>query len=98
MDAVDLGDARLDKRAVSLLSTLGNRPQLSIPAACKGRAELKAAYGIFDHEKVTFDKVLQPPIERTRQWTARARVKTQPRSGDRRKRVSFRFLVLRHSC
>ena len=43
MDAVDLGDARLDKRAASLLSTLGNRPNLSIPAACQGRAEMKAA-------------------------------------------------------
>ena len=37
------GDKRLDARAVTLLSDLGNRPNLSIPAACGGRAERKAA-------------------------------------------------------
>jgi hypothetical protein len=70
MDVVHLGDKRLDKRAASLLSTLGSRPNLSIPAACKGRAEIKAAYGFFDNEKVTFDKVLQPHSECTRQRMA----------------------------
>jgi hypothetical protein len=65
MDGVDLGDERLDTRAVSLLSTLGNRPNLSIPAACKGRAEIKAAYGFFNNEKVTFDAVLKPHLEST---------------------------------
>jgi hypothetical protein len=74
MDGVDLGDRRLDKRAVSLLSTLGKRPNLSIPAACQGRAEIKAAYGFFHHEKVTFEKVLQPHIERTRQRMAEQKV------------------------
>src|SRR5206468_1952001 len=42
MATVDLGDERLDERAVMLLSALGNRPDLSIPAACRGRAEIKA--------------------------------------------------------
>lgn len=74
MAGVDLGDARLNKRAASLLSTLGNRPNLSIPAACKGRAEMKAAYGFFDHENVTFAKVLQPHLERTRQRIAEQKV------------------------
>lgn len=74
MAGVDLGDARLDKRAATLLSTLGNRPNLSIPAACNGRAEMKAAYGFFDHEKVTFAKVLEPHIECTRQRMAEHQV------------------------
>jgi hypothetical protein len=39
----DLGDQRLDDRLVTLWSALGNRPHLSIPAACGGRAETKAA-------------------------------------------------------
>src|SRR6266849_3882513 len=60
MAAVDLGDERLDARVVTVLSALGNRPNLSIRAACAGRAEMKAAYRFFDTVQVTFDKVLQP--------------------------------------
>lgn len=62
---VELGDERLDTRAVTLLSALGNRPNLSIPAACGGRAEMEAAYRFFDNDKVTFDKVIEPHIART---------------------------------
>src|ERR1700716_1937259 len=62
---VDLGDERLDARAEILLSALGSRPNLSIPAACGGRAEMKAAYRFFDNEKVTFAKVIEPHVART---------------------------------
>jgi hypothetical protein len=60
------GDERLDRRAELLVSRLGTRPNLSIPAACKGKAEIKAAYAFFDNKKVTFDKVLAPHKECTR--------------------------------
>jgi len=66
MAAVRLGDQRLNARAVSLLSALGQRPNLSIPAACQGRAELKAAYRFFDNDKVTYQAVLEPHIACTR--------------------------------
>ena len=62
-----LGDSRLDDRLAMILSDLGNRPNLSIPAACGGRAEMEAAYRFFDNDKVTFEKVLEPHIARTRQ-------------------------------
>ena len=52
---VDFGDTRLDDRFAILLSTLGSRPNLRIPAACRGRAGIKAAYRFFDNEKVTFE-------------------------------------------
>ena len=65
--SVDLGDQRLDARAAILLSALGNRPNLSIPAACGGRAEMQAAYRFFDNEKVTFERVLAPHVDRTLQ-------------------------------
>ena len=39
MQTVNLGDERLNKRLVSLLDTLGNHPQNSIPVACGGWAE-----------------------------------------------------------
>jgi len=67
MTAANLGDNRLDDRLAMILSELGNRPNLSIPAACGGRAEMKAAYRFFDNDKVTFAKVLEPHRARTRQ-------------------------------
>lgn len=70
----DLGDERLDARLELLLSALGNRPTLSIPAACGGRAEMEAAYRFFDNAKVTFDKVLEPHIARTVQRLAKQKV------------------------
>src|SRR5882724_7676594 len=74
METVDLDDLRLDKRVVKLLSALGERPNLSIPAACEGRAEMTAAYRFFDNEKVAFDNVIQPHLERTRQRVAAQQV------------------------
>lgn len=71
---VDLGDERLDTRMVTLLSALGSRPNLSIPAACRGRAEMEAAYRFFDNDKVTFDKVLEPHIAKTHERLAEQKV------------------------
>ena len=72
--SADLGDERLDARLELLVSALGKRPNLNIPAACGGRAEMAAAYRFFDNEKVTFAKVLQPHIARTLQRLAEQRV------------------------
>jgi hypothetical protein len=65
VESVDLGDERLDARMAVLLSDLGNHPNLSIPAACKGHAEMQAAYRFFDNDKVSFRKVLAPHVGRT---------------------------------
>ena len=70
MEAVDLNDSRLDARIAVLLSDLGSHPNLSIPAACKGRAETQAAYRLFDNDGVTFDNVLAPHARRTLQRVA----------------------------
>ena len=70
----DFGDQRLDARFAVLLSDLGNRPNLAIPAACGGRAEMKAAYRFFDNEQVTFDKVIEPHIARTKERMAEQQV------------------------
>jgi hypothetical protein len=70
----NFGDKRLNARAAKLLSALGSRPNLSIPAACGGHAEMEAAYRFFDNDKVTFEKVLEPHIQRTRQRVAEQRV------------------------
>lgn len=70
LTGVDFGDERLDTRAEILLSALGTRPNLSIPAACGGRAEIKAAYRFFDNDKTTFEKVIQPHVTQTRERIA----------------------------
>jgi hypothetical protein len=57
---LDCGDARLDKRACALIETLGRHPDRSIPAACNGWKETKAAYRLLDSDKVTAHKLLEP--------------------------------------
>lgn len=63
-------DRRLNARLRRLLSDLGERPQMSIPAACGGHSETVAAYRFFDHDLVTPEKILEPHFERTRQRMA----------------------------
>jgi len=58
MRSVDLKDTRLNKRLGKILSDLGNRPTLSIPAACGGHTEMTAAYRFFDNDKASFDNIL----------------------------------------
>jgi hypothetical protein len=72
--AANFGDARLDARFALLLSALGDRPILSIPAACGGSGETKAAYRFFDNEKVSFEKVLEPHIAQTKERIASQQV------------------------
>ena len=43
-----------------MLADLGAQPGASIPAACGGWAETKAAYRLFDHERVGPQAVLEP--------------------------------------
>lgn len=74
LDAIALGDLRLNRRARRLLEKLGAKPTLSIPAACGGWDETRAAYRLFDHPEVTAERVLAPHIACTE-----ARVREHPR-------------------
>ena len=78
MQTVDLEDERLNARLGLVLDQLGAHPTASIPAACGGYAETAAAYRLFDNERVTFDKVLAPHIDVTRQRIAGQRVVLLP--------------------
>src|SRR3954468_495333 len=73
MKSVDLQDKRLNRRVQQVLSQLAARPTASIPAACGGYAEMKAAYRFFNNDKVGFDGVLQPHRDATR-----CRIAAQP--------------------
>jgi hypothetical protein len=70
MKTVDLQDKRLDKRLAEVLSELAAHPTASIPAACGGRAEMVAAYRLFENEKTNFKNVLEPHIAATWQRVA----------------------------
>ena len=48
-----LGDERLTKRLGKLIEQLGAKPNMSVPAATRGRAEMEAAYRFFDNDKVS---------------------------------------------
>lgn len=61
----DLGDARLNQRLVTVIEELGARPNLSIPAATDGRAEMEGAYRFFDNDRVSPEKIREPHVAAT---------------------------------
>ena len=63
--AAVFGDQRLTKRLGKVIEELGEKPNMSVPAATHGRAEMEAAYRFFDNDKITPEKILQPHIEAT---------------------------------
>lgn len=60
LQTMDLGDQRLNARAVQLLGRMMSQPNASLPGACHGWAETQAAYRFFTNGKVSSEKVLSP--------------------------------------
>lgn len=73
MKTAELSDKRLNERLTIVLSQLASYPNLSIPAACGGFAEMTAAYRLFDNDRVSFANVLEPHLDATR-----GRIASQP--------------------
>lgn len=65
LSKLSLGDKRLNKRAKKILSQLSRNPTDSIPVACSGAAETKAAYRFFDNDQVTSEKIQEAHFEAT---------------------------------
>ena len=61
----DIGDERLNRRLVKIVEELGAQPNLNIPAATDGRAEMEGAYRFFDNDKVSPEKIRQPHVAAT---------------------------------
>lgn len=61
------GDQRLTNRLVNIVDSLSRKPNMSIPAATHGRAEMEAAYRFFDNSKVTPDAIVSPHVKATRE-------------------------------
>jgi hypothetical protein len=72
--AADFGDVRLNERYALIVSSIGNRPNLSIPAGCRGRAEMEATYRFTDNPRVTFQKILTPHSQCTLRRVAEHKV------------------------
>ena len=62
LGAADLGDARRSRRLVQLVERLAEQPSVSIPAACSGAAETKAAYRLLSHDAVGWSAILAPHL------------------------------------
>jgi hypothetical protein len=64
---VDLGDARLNRRAVQLGASMAAHPSQSLPQQMGDRAALRAAYGMLNHPGVRLEQLSGPHWEQTRQ-------------------------------
>src|ERR1051325_3768378 len=62
-----LGDRRRQHRLVKIATQLAAKPSGSPPQAFPDWAELKAAYRFFGQPGVSFERILAPHLERTRQ-------------------------------
>lgn len=62
-----LGDARRTKRLVKIATHLAATPGGTLPQAFPHWTELKAAYRFFGQRGVSFERILAPHLERTRE-------------------------------
>jgi hypothetical protein len=60
---VELGDARLKARLLTIAQDFYAKPQAQIPQACGSRSKTKAAYRFFAHADTSMDAILQPHHE-----------------------------------
>jgi hypothetical protein len=62
---LDLGDARRTRRLIKLADDLSAQPTGSIPLACEGWAETKAAYRLLDNPGTDWREILEVYTRRT---------------------------------
>ncbi|WP_424586245.1 IS4/Tn5 family transposase DNA-binding protein, partial [Burkholderia pseudomallei] len=67
---LDLGDARLNKRARTLMERLAAKPTAGVPQACRGWGETMGAYRFFDNDEVEWGAILEPHWRQTEQRMA----------------------------
>ena len=64
-EALDLGDARRNRRARRLIDRLSANPTGSIAQACGDWADTMGAYRFFGNDEVQWPDILAPHIERS---------------------------------
>jgi hypothetical protein len=65
LETLDIGDVRLNRRAISIAENLGLAPGRTIPQVFVSRGDIKACYKFFDNGLVSDKKILEPHIEKT---------------------------------
>ena len=65
LQAIDLGDKRLNRRSTLVMEALAANPEASINAACDGWSDTLAAYRFFNNDAVTPEQILRPHREAT---------------------------------
>jgi len=63
--AIDLGDVRLNRRAINIVETLGLAPGRTIPQAFQSWRSTKACYNFFSNDLISEKKIIAPHIEQT---------------------------------
>jgi hypothetical protein len=69
-EKLDLGDARLNKRARILMERFTADPTASVPKACQGWGETIAAYRFFDNGSIDWRAIMAPHWQQTEQRMA----------------------------
>jgi hypothetical protein len=69
-DRLDLGDARLNKRARILMERFATDPMASIPKASVGWSETVAAYRFFDNDSIDWRALMAPHWQQTQRRMA----------------------------
>ena len=62
---LDLGDARLDRRARKIMERFSDNPSGSIPKACNGWSETIATYRFMQNDTVKWDGIMAPHWSQT---------------------------------
>lgn len=65
-EQVQLGDRRLNRRAVEVARAMASDPQGSIPRQSRSWSKTKGAYRLFNHPRVNFDSISQAHWRQTR--------------------------------
>jgi hypothetical protein len=73
-DTAQFGDQRLTNRLVTIIDRLSVRPNLSIPAAMNGRAEMEGAYRFFGNPRVTPEAIMAPHVTATQERIRQTKV------------------------
>lgn len=66
-ESCQLGDVRRNKRLMKLATQLADRPDGSIPDQTETWGDCKAAYRLFDQEDVSFQAIIEPHCQQTRE-------------------------------
>jgi hypothetical protein len=67
LEGLNLGDARRNERAKTLLARFAENPTASIPLACRGWSETLGAYRFMENPAFEWNDILEPHWQRTRE-------------------------------